>query len=87
MRIAAVHGTLPDHYYDQDALISAFIQQWSEAHHNVDRLARLHRAVAVGGRHLALPMEDYPDLTLDGPTTPSSASAPAGRQGGAQGVG
>lgn len=64
MRIAAVQGALPDHYYDQDALISAFIQQWSEAHHNVDRLARLHRAVAVGGRHLALPMEAYPDLTL-----------------------
>ena len=64
MRIAAVHGALPDHYYDQDALISAFIQQWSEAHHNVDRLARLHKAVAVGGRHLALPMEAYPDLTL-----------------------
>ena len=64
MRIAAVHGTLPSNYYDQDALISAFIQQWSEAHHNVDRLVRLHKAVAVGGRHLALPMEEYPDLTL-----------------------
>ena len=64
MRIAAVQGALPDHYYDQDALISAFIQQWSEAHHNVDRLARLHKAVAVGGRHLTLPMEDYPDLTF-----------------------
>jgi len=64
MRIAAVQGALPDHYYDQDALVSAFIQQWSEAHHNADRLVRLHKAVAVGGRHLALPMSAYPDLTL-----------------------
>lgn len=64
MLIASVHGALPDHYYDQDALIAEFIQQWSEAHHNVDRLARLHKAVTVGGRHLALPIEAYPDLSL-----------------------
>ena len=64
MIIAAVRGALPNNYYDQDALISGFLQHWREQHHNADRLVRLHQAVQVGGRHLALPMERYPKLTL-----------------------
>lgn len=55
---------MPDHYYDQDALIAGFVQVWSEHHHNPDRLIRLHQAVQVGGRHLALPMERYPGLSF-----------------------
>jgi len=64
MLIAAVRGALPDHYYDQNALIAGFLQHWREAHHNADRLVRLHQAVAVSGRHLALPMDKYPKLTF-----------------------
>jgi alkylresorcinol/alkylpyrone synthase len=64
MKIAAVRGSLPDHYYDQDALIAGFVQAWSEQHHNPDRLIRLHQAVQVGGRHLALPMERYTGLSF-----------------------
>ena len=64
MLIAAVRGSLPDHFYDQDALIAGFLQHWSEAHHNANRLVRLHQAVAVSGRHLALPMDRYPSLTF-----------------------
>jgi alkylresorcinol/alkylpyrone synthase len=66
MLIAAVRGALPDHHYNQDALIAGFLQHWSAQHHNAQRLVRLHQAVQVGGRHLALPMERYPDLTLGG---------------------
>lgn len=63
MRIAAVGSALPPHYYDQDALIAAFRKHWSKRHFNLDRLERLHRNVLVGGRHLALPMEEYDGLT------------------------
>ena len=54
---------LPTHYADQEALISAFRRGWSEQHYNLERLEELHRAVQVGGRYLALPIEDYPGLT------------------------
>jgi alkylresorcinol/alkylpyrone synthase len=62
MRIAAVGSALPPHFYDQDALIEAFKQHWSRRHFNLDRLEQLHRNVLVGGRHLALPMEEYHEL-------------------------
>lgn len=64
MKIASVHGALPPHFYDQDELIEAFEHLWTENHHNVSRLARLHKAVAVGGRHLALPKDAYRTLTF-----------------------
>lgn len=62
MRIAAVGTALPRHYYDQDALLAAFRRHWATRHFNLDRLEQLHRNVAVGGRHLALPMERYEEL-------------------------
>ncbi len=66
MRIASVGSALPPHFYDQDALIVAFKEHWAERHYNLDRLEALHRNVLVGGRHLALPMERYADLTTFG---------------------
>jgi len=62
VRIAAVGSALPPHYYDQDTLLEAFKRHWAERHHNLERLERLHRNVLVGGRHLALPLEDYEHL-------------------------
>jgi len=66
VRIAGVGAAFPRHYYDQDALLAAFREHWSERHYNLDRLDRLHRNVLVGGRHLALPMEDYAALDTFG---------------------
>lgn len=66
MQIAAVGSALPPHFYDQDALIEAFKKHWGKRHFNLDRLERLHRNVLVGGRHLALPMEEYDELTTWG---------------------
>ena len=54
---------LPKHYADQETLIAAFRRGWSEQHYNLERVEELHRAVQVGGRYLALPIGDYPDLT------------------------
>ena len=61
-RIAAVGAAFPPHYYDQERLIDAFRALWGKRHHNLDRIERLHRNVLVGGRHLALPLEEYVQL-------------------------
>jgi alkylresorcinol/alkylpyrone synthase len=66
MRIAAVGRALPPHYYDQDTLLAALRQRWADRHFNPDRLERLHKNVLVGGRHLALPIEEYQGLTTWG---------------------
>jgi alkylresorcinol/alkylpyrone synthase len=61
-RIAAVGAAFPPHYYDQERLIEAFRALWGQRHHNLDRVEQLHRNVLVGGRHLALPLEEYAQL-------------------------
>jgi alkylresorcinol/alkylpyrone synthase len=62
MRIASVGSAFPPHFYDQDELLDALKRTWGRRHHNLERLERLHRNVLVGGRHLALPMEEYDRL-------------------------
>lgn len=62
MKIASVGRAFPEHYYDQEELISAFKTHWAHRHHNLNRLEDLHRHVLVGGRHLALPLEAYDRL-------------------------
>jgi alkylresorcinol/alkylpyrone synthase len=66
VQIASVARAFPPHYYDQDALIGAFRRLWSRRHFNVDRVELLHRHVLVGGRHLALPLDEYEGLTTWG---------------------
>jgi alkylresorcinol/alkylpyrone synthase len=66
MKIAAVGRALPPHYYDQNTLLAALAARWSGQIFNFERLERLHRNVLVGGRHLALPIEDYATLTTWG---------------------
>ena len=61
-RILAAAQALPPHYADQETLLAAFRAAWGQKHFNLDRLEQLHRAVRVGGRHLALPLEEYPAL-------------------------
>jgi alkylresorcinol/alkylpyrone synthase len=63
MNIASVGRALPDNYYDQEQLLAAFKRHWGHRFHNAARLEQIHRNVLVGGRHLALPMEAYPELT------------------------
>jgi alkylresorcinol/alkylpyrone synthase len=62
LRIASIGSALPPHFYDQETLLAAFRGHWAKRHHNLDRLEALHRNVLVGGRHLALPMEEYDRL-------------------------
>jgi len=62
LKIAAVGSAFPEHYYDQDTLIAALRRAWAARHYNLDRLETLHRNVLVGGRHLALPIDEYDGL-------------------------
>ena len=64
MRLAGVGKAFPPHYHDQETLLAAFRDLWGEQLFNPDRLERLHRNVLVGGRHLALPIDEY--RRLDG---------------------
>jgi alkylresorcinol/alkylpyrone synthase len=66
LKIAAVGRALPPNYYDQSALLDGLRQRWSERLFNPARLERLHRNVLVGGRHLALPIDEYAGLTTWG---------------------
>lgn len=61
--ILGVGAAFPPHYYDQDALTEQFLAVWGTRHRNTVRLRALHEHAMVGGRHLALPIEDYPALT------------------------
>jgi alkylresorcinol/alkylpyrone synthase len=63
MQILSVGRATPPHRYEQEELLAAFTAFWASEHHNPARVSQLHRAVQVGGRNLALPMEDY--LGLD----------------------
>lgn len=62
MRIAGVGRAFPPHYYDQEQLLAAFRDEWAARYFNLERIESLHRNVLVGGRHLALPIEEYPRL-------------------------
>ena len=62
MRVVSVGRAFPDNYYDQGELASALTKLWGSRIHNPARLEQLHRNVLVGGRHLALPMEEYARL-------------------------
>jgi len=60
--VSAVGRVLPRHYADQEAILAALRSHWVEKHFNPARLEEIHRAVRVGGRHLALPLAEYPAL-------------------------
>jgi alkylresorcinol/alkylpyrone synthase len=66
VKIAAVGRALPPHFYDQQTLLAALQKRWADRFFNPERLERLHRNVLVGGRHLALPLEEYETLTTWG---------------------
>jgi alkylresorcinol/alkylpyrone synthase len=64
--ITSASRALPRHYVSQDELIDAFRALWGKKHYNLERIEQLHRAVEVKGRHLALPLAEYPPLVTFG---------------------
>ncbi len=63
MQIIAASTAFPKHYYPQAVLLDALQAYWSNTLENPEMLRRLHRNTGVDGRHLALPVQDYPALT------------------------
>lgn len=66
MRIASAASAFPKHYYSQKFLLEKLQEYWGDRLRNPQLLARLHRNVAVEGRHLALPTEKYSDIATWG---------------------
>jgi alkylresorcinol/alkylpyrone synthase len=62
MKIASVGAAFPPQYYSQERLLEEFKRTWSRQLYNQGRLEALHKNVLVGGRHLALPIEEYSKL-------------------------
>ncbi|HVP62534.1 MAG TPA: 3-oxoacyl-[acyl-carrier-protein] synthase III C-terminal domain-containing protein [Myxococcaceae bacterium] len=57
--VRSVGTALPPNWVDQETLISIFREHWAREHFNVERIEELHRSVQVGGRYLALPIDEY----------------------------
>lgn len=62
MKIASAASAFPKNYYPQKVLLEKLQEYWGERLRNPQMLARLHRNVAVEGRHLAMPPEKYYEL-------------------------
>lgn len=61
--IASVFRALPPHYHPQAELSAGLQALWSQHRtFNPARVNALHDSVQVRGRHLAIPMADYPAL-------------------------
>src|SRR5579859_5770508 len=62
MKIASAASAFPKNYYPQKFLLEKLQEYWGDRLKNPQMLARLHRNVAVNGRHLAIPPEKYNEL-------------------------
>jgi alkylresorcinol/alkylpyrone synthase len=62
MKIASAASAFPKNYYSQKFLLERLQQYWGDSLRNPQMLARLHKNVAVEGRHLAMAPEKYYDL-------------------------
>ncbi|MDX1688500.1 MAG: 3-oxoacyl-[acyl-carrier-protein] synthase III C-terminal domain-containing protein [Candidatus Promineifilaceae bacterium] len=61
--IVDVATAFPPHYYDQETLTTYLRDAfWEKGRRNVERLERFHQNMAVNGRYLALPLEQYGEL-------------------------
>ncbi|MGA7323078.1 MAG: type III polyketide synthase, partial [Rhodomicrobium sp.] len=68
MKIASVASALPVHRYPQSAITAAFKAYWSGKLRSPERLDQFHSRVGVEHRHLAFPMERYPQFSSWGET-------------------
>ena len=63
MRIAGVASAFPQNYYPQAEIATALKRHWSEELDRPEVLDRMLARAGVSGRHLALPIDRYDDLT------------------------
>jgi len=58
-RLVATATGFPPHYYSQEAISGDLQEIWARQGVNRQRVARLHEATTVEGRHIAAPKEEY----------------------------
>jgi alkylresorcinol/alkylpyrone synthase len=58
--LAAIGTALPPNYVAQERLTAALREVWARKHTSTERFDRIHHALGMSGRFLALPFEDYP---------------------------
>jgi alkylresorcinol/alkylpyrone synthase len=63
VRIASVAAAFPENYYSQAQTLAALSRQWGDSQQVFARLASFHERSGVEARHLALPIEQYAELT------------------------
>jgi alkylresorcinol/alkylpyrone synthase len=68
VRIASVASAVPEHRFPQSAITSAFKSYWSDKLPEPEKLDWLHSRVGVDFRHLAFPLERYPQFSTWGET-------------------
>jgi alkylresorcinol/alkylpyrone synthase len=61
-RVSSVDVAFPEHRYDQKRLLETLQKRWGDGARALSRLARLHGAMEVESRCLALPVEEYETL-------------------------
>src|SRR5580692_4073710 len=66
MKIASAASAFPKNYYPQKVLLEKLQEYWGDQLRNPQMLARLHKNVAVEGRHLAMEPEKYYELNTWG---------------------
>jgi len=66
MRIASVASALPEHYYDQGTVQKLLESIWADSPEILRRLPSLFANCGVEGRHFALPLERYAQLSTFG---------------------
>jgi alkylresorcinol/alkylpyrone synthase len=76
-QIRAVAPTLPPNYVEQHVLTGALRDYWTRKYGSSKRLDEFHRAVRVRGRHLALPISEYPPLDTFAKTNQAWTTAAA----------
>jgi alkylresorcinol/alkylpyrone synthase len=66
MKIVSAASAFPKHYYSQKFLFEKLQEYWGGRLKNPLLLARLHRNVTVDGRYLALPTDEYYNISTWG---------------------
>lgn len=63
MKIASVGSAFPKHYYPQPVLSAALRKYWGGRLNNPDVVDRMHAHAEIDGRFLALPIDDYYEIS------------------------
>jgi alkylresorcinol/alkylpyrone synthase len=66
VRIAGVASAVPEHRYPQNVITTAFKSYWNAKLEEPEKLDWLHSRVGVDFRHLAFPLERYPQFSTWG---------------------